>query len=116
MTEEEYAAMLAAKFNQGDWAGLKAELLGINMPDGWEQMVQSFFEGYFHKTFVPEVISIDDIAESEKHSLDMAPAEIRERINNAIKLSYQSEDESGHIALPVIPEGDKFKVILVGGG
>lgn len=119
MNIEPYAQHLAAIIAAGNWHEIEKEIHGINLPDGWQEMVKGFYDDLAGKELAIEIVEVDDLPEQILHWLRMAPAEVLASTKQAVRLSYDEssgEDKnSGSLELAIFEREEGPFILMVGG-
>lgn len=121
MEKEDFGRHVAQLVKANKWKDLLALMHGIGLPTGWQEMIKPMFEEYLGKAVESSIIPAAEIPEHQLVWLRKAPHDIQDRLEFAIKLSYEvvrSEDnkESGELVLPIIFLDNKWVLLLVGPG
>jgi len=119
VTIEEYGDHLNTLIASGDWANIEREIHGINLPDGWPDLIRPIFADLAGKELSVEVLDFADLPEHVLHWLKMAPAEVLALTRKAIRVSYDTSDaegeDSGNLDLAIYEQASGPSILMVGG-
>lgn len=123
MKLEDYAQRLAALLAAGDVRAIEQEIHAINLPEGWQEMVQPLFADLCGRDVQVKVIPCAEMSEYALRWLRMAPPEILARTPFAAHVYYNensSEDgsgdgDTGSLDLALYQGDNGPRILMVGG-
>lgn len=113
-----FSTSITQKIQSGGWAPVAEHLHTINLPDGWQAMVQPFFDGLKGKPLEHSLQSPDTFTREELHwPAGTLPTPLDE-VEQILVLAYVESDgedkSSGRFTFPLLEVDGQWKIVLVG--
>ena len=120
MDLETYADDVIGRLKADGWAGVRDDIHGTNLPDGWEQMIGPMFDDLRDKPIDTGLKAVADMSRAELHWPDGDLPSPLDQVTHVIAVGYEvgTPGEDGHeqadLTFPVLQVDGRWRIVLAG--